>query len=125
MMNIYESGEDYLETIYKLNEEHGHVRSIDIARELNYSKPSVSRAMSILKERGLIEITDREITLTEPVFRSSHHKLSEVLILFIITMCRFYRLFFVFSIFFIFILCYNLYGEYGECIWRWSSWPIS
>lgn len=60
-----------------------------------------------------------------PVFRSSHHKLSEVLILFIITMCRFYRLFFVFSIFFIFILCYNLYGEYGECIWRWSSWPIS
>ncbi len=65
MMNIYESGEDYLETIYKLNEEHGHVRSIDIARELNYSKPSVSRAMSILKERGLIEITDREITLTE------------------------------------------------------------
>ena len=65
MMNLYECGEDYLETIYKLNEEHGHVRSIDIARELNYSKPSVSRAMSILKERGLIEITDREITLTE------------------------------------------------------------
>lgn len=63
--------------------------------------------------------------LDVPVFRSSHHKLSEVLILFIITMCRFYRLFFVFSIFFIFILCYNLYGEYGECIWRWSSWPIS
>ena len=63
-MNIHESGEDYLETILKLQQEHGRVRSIDIAKELNYSKPSVSRAMSILKERGLIEVEEREITLT-------------------------------------------------------------
>lgn len=64
-MNIHESGEDYLEAILKLKQEHGTVRSIDIARELNYSKPSVSRAMGILKERGLIHIEEREITLTE------------------------------------------------------------
>lgn len=64
-MNIHESGEDYLETILRLHKEHGKVRSIDIARELHYSKPSVSRAMSILKERGLIEIEDRAISLTE------------------------------------------------------------
>ena len=64
-MNIQESGEDYLEAILKLKQEHGTVRSIDIARELNYSKPSVSRAMGILKERGLIHIEEREITLTE------------------------------------------------------------
>lgn len=64
-MQIHESGEDYLETILKLQGEHGKVRSIDIAKELNYSKPSVSRAMSILKERGLIEMEEREITLTE------------------------------------------------------------
>ena len=63
-MNIHESGEDYLETILKLQQEHGRVRSIDIAKELNYSKPSVSRAMRILKERGLIEVEEREITLT-------------------------------------------------------------
>lgn len=64
-MNIHESGEDYLEAILKLEEENGSVRSIDIARELDYSKPSVSRAMSILKERGLICMEEREITLTE------------------------------------------------------------
>lgn len=64
-MNIHESGEDYLEAILKLQQAHGRVRSIDIAKELDYSKPSVSRAMSILKERGLIEMEDREITLTE------------------------------------------------------------
>lgn len=64
-MNIHESGEDYLEAILKLQQTHGRVRSIDIAKELDYSKPSVSRAMSILKERGLIEMEDREITLTE------------------------------------------------------------
>ena len=48
-----------------LEQKNGTVRSIDIARELNYSKPSVSRAMGILKERGLIHIEEREITLTE------------------------------------------------------------
>lgn len=61
-----ESGENYLETILILREKTGNVRSVDIASELGYSKPSVSRAMGILRKDGLIE-TDRKgsITLTE------------------------------------------------------------
>ena len=47
---MYESGENYLETILRLREKNGTVRSIDIAHELNFSKPSVSRAIGILKE---------------------------------------------------------------------------
>lgn len=46
---MYESGENYLETILRLREKNGTVRSIDIAHELNFSKPSVSRAIGILK----------------------------------------------------------------------------
>ncbi len=63
---MYESGENYLETILILNKRNGSVRSIDIARELEFSKPSVSRAVGILKEDGLIIIDDNGyIELTE------------------------------------------------------------
>lgn len=51
---MHESGENYLETILMLKEKNGVVRSIDIARELNFSKPSISRAMGILREDGFI-----------------------------------------------------------------------
>lgn len=63
-MNIYESGENYLETILLLRQRRGYVRSIDVARELGFSKPSVSRAMGILREGGLISVDDGAITLT-------------------------------------------------------------
>lgn len=53
---MYESGEMYLKTILILKERNGQVRSIDIARELDFSKPSVSRAVGILKEDGYISI---------------------------------------------------------------------
>ena len=52
--DIYESGEDYLETILRLQKQMEQVRSIDVAHALDYSKPSVSRAMKILSEKGLI-----------------------------------------------------------------------
>jgi Mn-dependent DtxR family transcriptional regulator len=55
-MKIYESGENYLETILILQREQGTVRSIDVANELNFSKPSISRAMGILKNAGYISI---------------------------------------------------------------------
>lgn len=55
-MEIRESGENYLETILILKEKNGFVRSIDVANELSFSKASVSRAMSILKESNLIYI---------------------------------------------------------------------
>ncbi|MBR5270685.1 MAG: metal-dependent transcriptional regulator [Clostridia bacterium] len=55
-MSLYESGENYLETILILKEKYGYVRSIDVARELNVSKPSVSRAVSVLKNDGYISL---------------------------------------------------------------------
>lgn len=65
-MAIYESGEMYLETILMLSNKLEAVRSIDVVREMNFSKPSVSNAMKLLKEEGYILIDDRGyITLTE------------------------------------------------------------
>ena len=65
-MKRNESVEDYLETILMLRERNGLVRSIDIARQLDYSKPSISRAMGLLREKNYI-VMDREgwITLTD------------------------------------------------------------
>lgn len=65
-MHLHESGENYLETILMLKREKGAVRSIDVALSMNFSKPSVSRAVNLLKEDGYITI-DKEgwITLTE------------------------------------------------------------
>lgn len=64
-MEIHESAEDYLETILILKERTGQVRSIDIATEMNYTKPSISVAMKKLRENGYIEVDkDGFITLT-------------------------------------------------------------
>ena len=65
-MSIYESGQMYLETIYILSQNKSYVRAIDVGEHLGYSKPSVSRAMSILKKDGYVLVdTDGAITLTE------------------------------------------------------------
>lgn len=65
-MTIRESGEMYLETIYILSQKSSAVRGIDIGAEMGFSKPSVSRAIGILKKDGLV-ITDEQgfIKLTE------------------------------------------------------------
>ena len=61
-----ESIQDYLETILKLSKTNTNVRSIDIAQEMNYSKPSISIAMKKIKEKGYILIDDKGyITLTK------------------------------------------------------------
>ena len=66
-MKIQESGENYLETILMLEQKNGTVRSIDIANELAFSKPSVSRAMGLLKSGGYIKVDENGfITLLEP-----------------------------------------------------------
>ena len=66
VMRIQESGEMYLETILRLSQTSGHVRAIDIGEDMGYSKPSVSRAMSILKQGGYIVIArDSSIMLTD------------------------------------------------------------
>ena len=65
-MAIYESGEMYLETIHVLEKKTGKVRSIDISEHMGYSKPSVSRAVGLLKKDEYISIDkDGFITLTE------------------------------------------------------------
>lgn len=61
---MQESGETYLETILRLSET-GAVRSIDVAQTLGYSKPSISRAMRILREQGYITMAGGGIRLTE------------------------------------------------------------
>ena len=64
-MSLLESGEMYLETILVLSQKKNHVRSIDVAEEMSFSKPSVSRAMGILKKGGYIDIDPHGgITLT-------------------------------------------------------------
>lgn len=55
-MKIHESGENYLETILILQKKLGSVRSIDIVNELDYSKPSISRAIGILKKEGYVTV---------------------------------------------------------------------
>ncbi|MBQ2063038.1 MAG: metal-dependent transcriptional regulator [Firmicutes bacterium] len=57
-MKLQESGEMYLETILVLSERMPHVRSIDVCEEMGYSKPSVSRAMSILRNNGYVIMDD-------------------------------------------------------------------
>lgn len=65
-MKIQESGENYLETILILKNRNGFVRSVDIANELNFTKASVSRAMSILRKAELIVMEKNgNIVLTE------------------------------------------------------------
>ena len=56
VLKILESAENYLETILILQKRNGHVRSIDIANELDFTKPSISVAMKNLRQSGLIEI---------------------------------------------------------------------
>ena len=66
-MKIHESAENYLETILVLHQRKGSVRSIDIANELEFSKPSVSVAMKNLRLNGYIEMDPNgEIRLLEP-----------------------------------------------------------
>ena len=65
-MNLQESGEMYLETIYILLEEKPHVRSIDVCEYMGFSKPSVSRAIGLLKSGGYVTVNaDGYLSLTE------------------------------------------------------------
>lgn len=69
-MKIHESAENYLETILVLGKRKDFVRSIDIVNEMNFSKPSVSIAMSKLRENGYIRMDDEgHIFLLEPGLR--------------------------------------------------------
>ena len=65
-MHLQESGEMYLETIHVLSQTNPAIRSIDIVEHMGYSKPSVSRAVGLLKNGGYIEVNEHgHIRLTE------------------------------------------------------------
>jgi len=57
-MAMQESGEMYLETIYVLSQQSAFVRSIDVAEEMGFSKPSVSRGVGLLKKEGLLQVDE-------------------------------------------------------------------
>ena len=86
-MHLHQSGEDYLEAIFILRQEKGAVRSIDVAQKLGYSKPSVSRAMSILKasghitmdENGHLQLTDEGERVAQEIYER-HQMLTNWLI---------------------------------------------
>ena len=87
-MSVHESGEMYLEAILVLSKKNGFVRSIDVSEYLGYSKPSVSRAVSLLKNGGYIRMDEENfITLTESGFEIAqkiyerHTLLTEMLVL--------------------------------------------
>ena len=74
-MNLQESGEMYLETILILTEKNPHVRSIDVCEHMGFSKPSVSRAIGLLKSGGYVVVDgDGYITLT-PLGAEVAHKM--------------------------------------------------
>lgn len=83
-MTINESVEDYLEAILILKEKNGMVRSIDVVHHMNYSKPSISRAMSRLRENGYVtmdkegwlELTDAGREIAERIYER-HRLLTE------------------------------------------------
>ena len=65
-MNLQESGEMYLESIYVLSRKNTNVRSIDVVEYMNYSKPSVSRAIGLLKNGGYLTVDrDGHLSLTD------------------------------------------------------------
>lgn len=83
-MKLYESAEDYLESILRLRERRGTVRSIDVAGDLGVSKPSVSVAMRKLRENGyvlvdqagLLTLTDQGEAVAQRIF-ARHQLLTE------------------------------------------------
>ena len=85
-MALHESAEMYLETIYDLSLTHSSVRSIDVAEAMGYSKPSVSRAVSLLKQGGYLVmdkdgfliLTDDGISVARKIFER-HNVLSRML----------------------------------------------
>lgn len=87
-MKIKESAENYLETVLMLKKKNGHVRSIDIANELGFTKPSVSVAMKNFREEGYIvidadggiQLTEKGLEIAERVFER-HGVIAQALIM--------------------------------------------
>jgi len=87
-MTVHESGEMYLEAILVLTKKNGTVRSIDVSEHLGYSKPSVSRAVGILRNGGYLQmdkdgtltLTDSGLEIAEKIFER-HTVLTKLLVM--------------------------------------------
>ena len=87
-LHLHESGEMYLETILQLKLKNEYVRSIDIANTMNFSKPSVSRAMKLLREaecitideKGYIEFTEKGLSIAKNIL-NRHKVLTQLLMI--------------------------------------------
>ncbi len=86
-MHIQESGEMYLESIYVLSQKNPHVRSVDVGEYLGYSKPSVSRAVGLLKsggylvmdKDGYLSLTDSGLEIAKKIY-ARHTLISQLLV---------------------------------------------
>ncbi|MCD7771792.1 MAG: metal-dependent transcriptional regulator [Oscillospiraceae bacterium] len=86
-MHLAESGEMYLETIYILSHQKGYVRSLDVAEYMGFSKPSVSRAVGLLKngmyitvdKDGYLSLTDAGLEVAEKIYER-HIVLTKILV---------------------------------------------
>ena len=76
-MSLHESAEMYLETIYQLSLLQRPVRSVDVAEALGYSRPSVSRAVGLLKQDGYLEMNDDGFLVLTDLGRSTAEKIYE------------------------------------------------
>ncbi len=76
-MNLHESGEMYLEAILVLNQKNGFTRSVDVGEYLGYSKPSVSRAMGILRKGGYVLVEDTGALILTDAGREVAEKIYE------------------------------------------------
>lgn len=76
-MQLQESGEMYLETILILSQENPNVRSIDLANHMGYSKPSISRAVGLLKNGGYIAVDDSGVLHLTEIGLSTARKIYE------------------------------------------------
>ena len=80
-MQLKESGEMYLETIYVLSKKSNYIRSIDVCEEMGYSKPSVSRAVGLLKEGGYLKVGDDGSLILTDLGRERHTVLSKLFVM--------------------------------------------
>lgn len=76
-MSLHQSGEMYLETIHILSQQQPHVRSLDVAEYMNFSKPSVSRAVKLLRSEGFLTVDEDGFLFLTPAGKDIAEKLYE------------------------------------------------
>lgn len=76
-MKIRASGEDYLEAVLMLQKEKGMVRSIDLARHMGFSKPSISHAVKLLRDGGFLEVNEEGLLYLTDIGRDVAEKIYE------------------------------------------------